>query len=96
MKKKLLSALGLCLFMVTIVGCVVRGPRVAPPPPRTVVRTARPGPNYIWVRGHWGWKSGRYVWVNGYWLKRKPGRTWVAGHWEKRGTRWVWVRGHWR
>jgi hypothetical protein len=78
-------------------GCiVVRRPSIAPPPPRTEVVIAKPGPDYIWISGYWGWKSGKYVWMTGHWVKARPGRAWIAGHWEKRGQHWVWIKGRWR
>lgn len=94
---KNLSWLILVGFIFTMVaGCVVAGPTMAPPPAKKEVRTARPGPNYVWITGHWNWSSGRYVWIRGHWVKNKPGKNWVPGHWTKKGRRYVWIKGHWR
>jgi hypothetical protein len=52
-----------------------------PPPPRTVVVPASPGPGYVWVGGYWYPDGHRYRWHNGYWT-RPPytGGQWVAPH----------------
>ena len=84
------------VFALTLAGCVVAGPRVAPPSPRTDVRSARPGPNHIWIQGHWKWTGARYTWVTGHWVKARPGYVWVPGHWQRRGPRWAYIKGHWR
>jgi hypothetical protein len=85
------------LFFVVISGCiVVRRPTIAPPPLRTEVVIAKPGPDFVWISGYWGWKGGRYLWITGRWVKARPGRVWVIGHWERRGLHWVWVKGRWR
>jgi len=77
-------------------GCVIQRPRVGPPPLRTEVMTARPGPHSAWIGGYWRWNGYSYVWAPGHWAKVKPGKTWVPGHWEQRGRRWHWTKGHWR
>lgn len=84
-------------FLLTIAaGCVVAGPSMAPPSPRTEIRPASPGSGHVWISGHWKWSGGRYVWSTGHWVKARPGRQWVAGHWVKRGNHWVWIKGRWR
>lgn len=91
------ASLVLVGFLATIIaGCVVSSPRVAPPPPRSEAISAKPGPNFVWIGGHWKWNGQRYVWTPGHWVKAKPGKSWVPGHWEKRGPHWVWKKGHWR
>ena len=52
-----------------------------PPPPRTVVVPASPGPGYAWVEGYWYPEGSRYKWHNGYWT-RPPygGAVWVQPH----------------
>lgn len=97
MIKKISSLLVSVSFLISSFGCVTyRPPRQAPPPGKVVVKPLKPGPNYVWVAGHWSWKGGRYHWVNGHWLKKKRGKVWVAGHWKKKRGRWIWVPGHWR
>ena len=95
MKKTAWLALLGFLFVITA-ACLVPGPTVAPPPVKKEIRTVKPGPNFVWISGHWKWSAGRYVWLTGRWVKKKPGRNWVAGHWTRRGKHWVWVKGHWR
>jgi hypothetical protein len=85
------------LTFVFLSGCiVVSRPAIGPPPLRTEVVIARPGPGYVWIAGYWGWQGGRYVWVAGSWVKARPGFIWVPGRWEKRGLHWAWVKGVWR
>lgn len=58
------------------------GIRIGPPPAvRVEHRPARPGPEFIWVRGYWYPEGGRYVWHDGYWT-RPPydGAHWVGPH----------------
>jgi len=65
-----------------------------PPPPRAAVRPpARPGPKYVWVKGHYVHGPGGYRWVAGAWkVPPRPGRVWVPGH-HRNGR---WIPGHWR
>ena len=67
----------------------------APPPPKSEVKSARPGPNAMWIDGHWKWNGHKYVWMPGHWEKNPRGK-WVAGHYAKRGRGHVWVPGHWK
>jgi len=71
---------------------------VPDPPPalRSEVRPPQPGPNFVWVDGHWKWNGHRYAWVDGHWVKGKSGKQWVDGHWKKTPKGHVWVAGHWR
>ena len=55
---------------------------------------ASPGPNYIWISGHWtwDWRIRGYVWVQGFWaFVPFPGAMWTPGFWEsyRGGFRWV-------
>ncbi len=93
-KTALLILLG--FVSVVVAGCVVSNPRVAPPPAKVEVVSAKPGPNHVWIAGYWKWSRNAYVWVPGHWVKAKPGKTWVPGHWDKRGPHWVWIPGHWK
>lgn len=96
MIKKFFAVLLLTFFLVSITACVVYRPHGEPPPPRSEVRSHKPGPNYIWVQGHWEWRRGDWNWVRGHWIKTRPGRIWVPGHYELRRGHRVWVPGHWR
>lgn len=93
-KAALLVLIGFLLAIAA--GCVVAPPRVAPPPLRTEVLSARPGLHFVWIGGSWRWNGHAYVWAAGSWVKAKPGRSWVPGHWERRGPHWVWRKGRWR
>jgi len=104
MKIKQWSSLALALGIAGVVatGCVVapepRGMVVseAPPPPQVEIVPVAPGPGFIWVEGHWGWR-GRWVWESGRYVSRPHSRAaWVPGHWVAGRRGWVWVPGRWR
>jgi hypothetical protein len=87
----------LCVFGVLLLAsCMVARPAVAPPPLKNEVRKAQPGPNFVWISGHWKWNGGRYVWMSGHWEKARKNQAWVSGHWQQRGRHYVYVKGHWR
>ena len=68
-----------------------------PPPPIIEAVLASPGPQYVWVAGHWRWYSRSWVWAPGAWiLPPRRGVEWVEGRWGRRFGRTVWVEGHWR
>jgi len=98
-----LGLLSIGLATAPLIGCAsapVRGERVyireGPPPVREEVIVESPGPDYVWVRGHWGYE-GRWVWVPGRWLlPDRPHRRWVEGHWAQDRHGYFWVEGHWR
>ena len=98
---KKLFLLMLAPFLFTILMCA--GPRrvyvqTAPPPPKkvAVVRTNKPYPNAVWVKGHWHWNGRKYVWRKGHWQKPRKGYVWVPGHWEHNRRGWHWREGHWK
>jgi hypothetical protein len=72
--------------------------REGPPPLRHEVIVARPGPEYIYVRGHWIYgRNGGYAWAPGRWLRPEGARRrWEEGQWvhERRG--WYYTEGRWR
>ncbi|MFQ5706200.1 MAG: hypothetical protein ACE5HO_02055 [bacterium] len=70
--------------------------REAPPRARVEKRVAKPGPNFVWVGGHWKWNGRTYVWASGQWVKKRKGQVWVPGHWRHTKRGYVWVKGHWR
>jgi YXWGXW repeat-containing protein len=94
------------LVALTLTGCLVAEPTAppvvaaAPPPPPPVqaeVVPLAPGPAYVWIPGHWGWRPRGYVWVPGFYaLPAQPGYVWVPAHWAARRGGWAWVQGHWR
>lgn len=68
----------------------------APPPPRFEHRTPRPGYEFVWIDGYWGWQGGRYVWIGGRWDRPPHGRHhWRAPRWEHRHGGYLFVEGRW-
>ncbi len=77
--------------------------KVAPPAPRAEVRSVSPGPEYVWVMGHWYRINDTWTWTSGYWeLPAQPKAVWVTGHWMQKGPPleqdggWYWVEGYWK
>ncbi|HEV7509813.1 MAG TPA: hypothetical protein VGS07_33380 [Thermoanaerobaculia bacterium] len=75
--------------------------RVNAPPPvlRQEVVVARPGPDFVWVRGHYDWVGGPrgYVWLPGAWVRPPHARAvWVAPRYERRGRHHFYARGYWK
>lgn len=60
------------------------------------VKVAQPGPNMIWIDGHWRVKNNKYIWSNGYWTKARPNMIRTSGHWRKVPGGWKWSPGHWK
>ena len=68
-----------------------------PPAERVEVVPASPGVEYVWVKGHWGWRRDDYEWIPGHWTVPERGfREWVPGRWERDRQGWFYVEGHWR
>jgi hypothetical protein len=94
------TVLGLAIAPACIVpegGAV--GVTVSTPPPaaRVEVISTSPGPDYVWIGGHWGWHGTEYVWVDGRWDRPpKPRSKWVPGKWKHTNRGWVWKEGHWK
>jgi len=94
---KFISALTLVALLAGMGVSCATYVRVAPPPPRTEVRSPKPFPKAVWVPGHWKHRRRGWVWVPGYWVKRpRSGAVWVPGHWVKTRRGWKWVSGHWK
>ena len=71
--------------------------REAPPTPREEIVTVRPGPRYVWCRGHWRNNGNAYYWVPGHWELPPEGRVeWIAPRWEVRGGGYFFIEGRWR
>ena len=87
-----------------IIGCAsapAQGGRVyireGPPPVRREVIVEPPGPDFVYIRGHWGYSGGGWVWVPGRWERPNGGRRhWNEGHWAHDRHGWYWVEGRWR
>lgn len=69
-----------------------------PPPPRREVIIERPGPEYVYIRGHWIYgRNGGYAWVPGRWIRPEGRRhRWVEGRWVHDRHGWYYIEGHWR
>ncbi|HVY69122.1 MAG TPA: hypothetical protein VHH73_04305 [Verrucomicrobiae bacterium] len=68
----------------------------APPPPQVEVIPVSPGPNYVWVGGHWGWHN-RWTWEPGHYYARPHARAvWVDGRWNHGRRGYHYSPGHWR
>jgi hypothetical protein len=84
-----------------VVPNAVEGPTVmvapqAPPPLQAEAFVPAPGPDYVWIDGHWDWIDGHYAWQRGRWAARRPGYHWVPPRWEPAADgRWHQKTGHW-
>jgi hypothetical protein len=68
-----------------------------PPAERVEIVPASPGPQYVWVKGFWGWRRNDYVWTAGHWVVPERGyREWVPGKWDRDRNGWLFIEGHWR
>ena len=94
---------GLALALAVTSACVPEsasvGVAVTTPPPaaRVEVIGTAPGPEYVWIGGHWGWQGSEYVWMDGRWDRGPHAKAkWVPGHWKNTKRGWVWTDGHWK
>lgn len=103
MKRKLLGAAAVVVFGGILAACgegygynygyVGYGP----PAPRYRVYGVAPGPGYVWMDGHWGYRGGRYEWDEGRWARPPRGRHhWERGEWRHEGRGWRYHDGRWR
>jgi hypothetical protein len=71
---------------------------LGPPPAAVRERPGRqPGPDYVWIEGHYVGQPGGWAWVPGHWaLRPQREAIWVAGHYDLRGGGYVWVEGEWK
>ena len=102
MNRKCSAAL-LFLALPFATGCVAAatpgGVYVAAAPPAAIVETRpiAPGPNSVWIDGHYRWTGSRYDWVPGHWDARpRAGARWVPGHWKRSRHGWRWTPGRWK
>ena len=69
----------------------------APPSEPVEISGVAPGPNHVWVPGHWSRSNDRWVWVSGRWeVRPSPTSAYVPGHWEKRDGGYIWREGYWQ
>lgn len=67
-----------------------------PPADLTEEIVESPGPDYIWLRGHWRYDNG-WVWARGRWERRPHAEAvWEPGYWGHKHHHYVWVGGYWR
>lgn len=69
-----------------------------PPPPRAEAPPPSPGPEMVWMSGHWTWKpeARNYVWMEGkYAMPPRPRAAFVPGRWVQRTEGWIWEDGRW-
>ena len=68
-----------------------------PPRIRHEVRTARPGPDYVWVAGVYDYDdSGRYRWIPGRWERPvAPQAYWIPARYIRTSRGTIYEPGHW-
>jgi len=67
-----------------------------PPPMRSEVVVASPGPAYVWVPGYWNWGGSDYIWVGGGWHHPPhDGAAWRAPRWRHASQGWYLEHGGW-
>jgi hypothetical protein len=69
----------------------------APPALRVETQPASPGPDYVWIAGHWEYRDGQYTWIGGRWERPvSEGMIWVSPRWVRHGDgTYSFVAGHW-
>ncbi len=92
-------------------GCIVERPRArvyyaepapiivtqAPPSPLYEQVPVAPGPDFVWIAGHWHWNGNRWVWNRGYYARPpRRGAVWVAPRFEAHEGGSVFIGGYWR
>lgn len=62
-----------------------------------VIKTATPGPGYIWVRDEWEPNGIVYRYTGGHWVVApEKGMKWRKGYWRKYPVKgYVWIPGKW-
>jgi hypothetical protein len=70
----------------------------APPSDRVENPSSQPGPQYVWVMGHYSWDGNDFQWHGGQWAVPPNGYSnWSAGHWDQVGSNnWTYTDGHWQ
>ena len=66
-----------------------------PPPPRVAVSPPSPGPQVVWVSGHWSFNGATWDWIpEHYEAAPQPTAQWTPGHWTRQaGGSWLWIAG---
>ena len=77
-------------------GIEVRFTTGRPPAPRYERRVARPGQDYVWVKGFWNWDGGRWRWINGRWDRPAVAQGyWIPARYIRSGRGTIYEPGHW-
>ena len=67
-----------------------------PPAARREKARPRPGKDYVFIKGHWGYSGGKYEWAPGRWDRPEANhRRWNDGHWAHDRHGYYWVEGSW-
>jgi len=66
-----------------------------PPAVRHEHRSARPGPDYVWVAGFWNDNGGRWEWVPGRWDRPEVSARWVSPRYIRSEGGYIYEPGHW-
>ena len=85
-----LMALGVCLG---ITPALAQAP-IAPPAPQVEKPPPSPGPQFVWIAGHWSWQGGRWVWDAGHWVQAQG--AWIPGRYQQTPQGWIYVEGRWK
>ena len=66
------------------------------PPPAVQVEKPpySPGPQFVWIAGHWAWQGGKWTWVGGRWVEAQG--TWIPGRHVQTPQGWVYQEGRWK
>ena len=93
------ASLALLAALALASGCGIMPVPAAPGPSSPTAAEAvpaSPGPDFVWVPGHWTWHQDVQTWVAGAWLlPPRPGYGWQPGHWVARGPEQIWLDGYW-
>jgi hypothetical protein len=70
----------------------------APPADREETPPPQPGPQYVWVPGHYSWDGSDFQWHRGQWAQPPNGyHAWTPGNWQQTSpNNWVYVEGQWQ
>jgi hypothetical protein len=73
----------------------LKKPPSQPPAVTQESPVASPGPQYVWIGGHYEW-SRRWVRIPGAWMvPPRPNAIWVSGQFVRNARGWVWIQSHW-
>lgn len=74
----------------------IRVGQSAPPRMRSEHKPPRPGRDYMWLKGSWGWQSNDWAWMPGRWERpHQHGAWWVQARYVREGRAWRYEPAHW-